>query len=253
VPAKELQRFSRLLAPGVQVFTPYGATECLPVSSIGSDEILGETRHQTDLGRGVCVGRAVPGLIVKIIRISDVPIPAWDKALEVERGEIGEIAVKGPHVTRVYFNRQEATAQAKIMDGSGGEFYHRMGDLGYLDAKGRIWFCGRKSHRVVTHQGTFFTIPCEAIFNTHPSVFRSALVGVKRGSETEPVICVELEPEAQANPEQLTAELRELAARQPHTRPIQRFVVHPGFPVDIRHNAKIFREKLAAWASRQKL
>jgi acyl-CoA synthetase (AMP-forming)/AMP-acid ligase II len=253
VPAKELQRFCRLLAPGAQVFTPYGATECLPVSSIGSAEILGETRRQTDLGRGVCVGRPVPGLIVKIIRISDVPIPAWDKALEAEPGEIGEITVKGPHVTRVYFNRQEATALAKIIDGPGEEFYHRMGDLGYLDAQGRIWFCGRKSHRVVARQGTCFTIPCEAIFNTHPSVFRSALVGVKRGSETEPVICVELEPEARVNPELLTGELRELAARHPHTRPIQRFLVHPGFPVDIRHNAKIFREKLATWASRQRL
>lgn len=251
VPAKELQRFCGLLAPGAQVFTPYGATECLPVSSIGSDEILGETRHQTDLGRGVCVGRPVPGLTVKIIKVSDAPIPAWDKALEAEPGEIGEIAVKEPHVTREYFNRPEATALAKIMAGPGGEFYHRMGDLGYLDAQGRIWFCGRKSHRVVTRQGTFFTIPCEAIFNTHPAVFRSALVGVKRGSETEPVICVELEPEAGAKPASLIAELRDLAAKHPHTRPIQRFLVHPGFPVDIRHNAKIFREQLAAWASRQ--
>lgn len=253
VSAKELQRFCCLLAPGAQVFTPYGATECLPLSSIGSDEILGETRRQTDLGRGVCVGRPVPGLIVKIIRISDVPVPAWDKALEVEPGQIGEIAVKGTHVTRTYFNRVEATALAKILDGPSGGFYHRMGDLGYMDAQGRIWFCGRKSHRVVTRQGTFFTIPCEAVFNTHPAVFRSALVGVKRGSETEPVICVEREPEARASHKTLTDELRELAANYPHTRPIQRFLVHPGFPVDIRHNAKISREKLAVWASRQGL
>jgi olefin beta-lactone synthetase len=253
VPAKELQRFTRLLAPGAQVFTPYGATECLPVSSIGSAEILGETRTQTDVGRGVCVGQPVPGLVVKIIRISDTPIPAWDKALELQPGEIGEIAVKGQHVTRSYFNLAEATALAKIMDGPGGGFYHRMGDLGYLDAQERIWFCGRKSHRVETSQGTFFTIPCEAIFNTHPAVFRSALVGVKRGAETEPVICVELEPGSRANLESLTAELRELAGKYPHTRSIQRFLVHPGFPVDIRHNAKIFREKLAIWASRQRL
>ena len=253
VSAKEIERFSRLLAPGAQVFTPYGATECLPLSSIGSDEILGETRHQTDLGRGVCVGRPVPGLLVKIIRISDVPIPAWDPALEVQPGEIGEIAVQGAHVTRTYFNRADATALAKIMDGPSGKFYHRMGDLGYQDAQGRIWFCGRKSHRVGTRQGTFFTIPCEAIFNTHPAVFRSALVGVERGGETEPVLCVELEPDARANLATLATELRDLAARHEHTRSIQRFLVHPGFPVDIRHNAKISREKLAAWASRQNL
>jgi acyl-CoA synthetase (AMP-forming)/AMP-acid ligase II len=253
VSAKELQRFCRLLAPGTQVFTPYGATECLPLSSIGSDEILDETRHQTDLGRGVCVGRPVPGLVVKIIRVTDEPIPVWDKTLEVKPGEIGEIAVKGAHVTRTYYKRADATALAKILDGPGGEFYHRMGDLGYIDGQGRIWFCGRKSHRVVTSQGTFFTIPCEAVFNTHPSVFRSALVGAKRGSETEPVLCVELEPEVRAEPASLGAELRDLAKRHPHTRAIQRFLVHPGFPVDIRHNAKISREKLALWASRQSL
>jgi acyl-CoA synthetase (AMP-forming)/AMP-acid ligase II len=251
VPAKELLRFSRMLSPGTQIFTPYGATECLPVSSIGSDEILGDTRHQTDLGRGVCVGRPVPGVIVKIISISDAPIPAWDPALELEPGSIGEIAVQGAHVTRIYHRREEATALAKIPAGPGSAFYHRMGDLGYRDAQGRIWFCGRKSHRVVTRQGTFFTIPCEAIFNTHPSVFRSALVGVTRRGEVEPVMCVELEPEVRTSPELLVAQLRDLAATHPHTRPIQRFLVHPGFPVDIRHNAKIFREKLALWAGKQ--
>ena len=252
VPAKELQRFTRLLPPGAQVFTPYGATECLPVSSIGTDEILGETRHQTDLGRGVCVGRPVPGLTVKIIKISDAPVPAWDKTLELAAGEIGEIVVKGGHVTRIYFNRPEATALAKITDGSGGEFYHRMGDLGYMDPDGRIWFCGRKSHRVVTRHATFFTIPCEAIFNTHPSVFRSALVGVDREGQTEPVMCIELEADVQTDREALIAELRDMAAKHTHTRAIQRFLVHPAFPVDIRHNAKIFRERLAVWASRQR-
>jgi hypothetical protein len=84
-------------------------------------------------------------------------------------------------------------------------------------------------------------------------VFRSALVGVKRGSETEPVVCVELEPEARTKLAPLKAELRDLATRHSHTRPIQRFLVHPGFPVDIRHNAKISREKLAVWASRKLL
>lgn len=257
VPARELARFSSLLPAGTQVFTPYGATECLPVSSIGSDEILGETRQQTDLGRGVCVGRPVPGLEVRIIRISDEPIPTWNPSLELQRGEIGEIAVQSPHATRIYFNRPEATALAKIQAGSGSApgpgFYHRMGDLGYVDERGRIWFCGRKSHRVVTRQGTFFTIPCEAIFNTHPAVFRSALVGVPRNGDVEPVICVELEPDARrgSGTESLNQELRELAMRHEHTRPIQRFLVHPAFPVDIRHNAKIFREKLAVWAARQ--
>lgn len=250
VPAKVIERFTRLLSPGAQVFTPYGATECLPVASIGSDELLGETRTQTEQGKGVCVGRPVPGLTVKIIRITDDPIPAWDDALELPPGEIGEIAVQGPHVTRAYHQRTEANALAKIPCGDIG-FFHRMGDVGYLDGRDRIWFCGRKSHRVVTRAGTLFTIPCEAVFNTHPAVFRTALVGVPCGDEVEPVLCVELEADARGiATEPIRAELAALAARFSHTRSIRRFLFHPAFPVDIRHNAKIFREKLAIWAAR---
>ena len=70
-----------------------------------------------------------------------------------------------------------------------------MGDVGYLDERGRIWFCGRKSHRVVTSDGTFFTICCEGVLNAHPQVFRTALVGVDRGAGIEPELCVEIDPE----------------------------------------------------------
>ena len=253
VPAKVIERFASMLSPGAQVFTPYGATECLPVANIGSDELLGETRHLTDQGRGVCVGMPVPGLTVKIIRLTDDAIPVWNDALCVATGEIGEIAVKGPHVTRTYHQRPEATALAKIADPSDDGFYHRMGDVGYRDERGRIWFCGRKSHRVMTRQGTRFTIPCEAVFNTHPAVFRSALVGVGRDGDIEPVLCVELETEARgANREQLRGELRALAEAHVHTQAIRTFLFHPAFPVDIRHNAKIAREKLALWAARQR-
>ena len=137
-----------MLAPGVQVYTPYGATEALPVACIGSDEILGETRQRTAAGAGVCVGRPVDGVEVAIIRISDEPIAEWSDDLLVPPGEIGEIVVHGPVVTREYFNRPEATALAKIA--APNDFYHRMGDLGYFDEQGRLWFCGRKSQRVVT-------------------------------------------------------------------------------------------------------
>jgi acyl-CoA synthetase (AMP-forming)/AMP-acid ligase II len=251
VSPKVLQRFTVLLPATAQVFTPYGATECLPVSSIGSDEILSETRYQTDIGRGVCVGLPVPGLTVKIIKISDEAIQNWDDSLELPPIEIGEIAVKGPHVTRSYYHRPEATASAKILDTRNGGFYHRMGDIGYRDERGRIWFCGRKSQRVITSHGTLFTIPCEAVFNTHPAISRSALVGVQRGDRTEPVLCLEREPSASISDENLRAELAALAAKHPHTKAISTFLFHSGFPVDVRHNAKIFREKLSVWATDQ--
>jgi acyl-CoA synthetase (AMP-forming)/AMP-acid ligase II len=250
VPAKVLARFAAMLSQSAQIFTPYGATECLPVASIGSDEILDETRHRTDAGAGVCVGRPVQELTAKVIRISDDPIETWSDALELQAGEIGEIAVRAAHATRTYFNLPAATALAKIQDAADGGFYHRMGDVGYFDRSGRLWFCGRKAHRVVTRRGTLFSIPCEGVFNAHPKVFRSALVGVRRNGITEPVLCVELEAGARSDSlESIREELRRLGTAHAHTRDINTVLFHPAFPVDVRHNAKIFREKLAKWAA----
>ena len=250
VPAAVMKRFSRMLQPGVEIFTPYGATESLPVCSIGSAEILGETRAMTDRGGGVCVGRPVASIRAEIIRITDDPITTWDDSLKVADGEIGEIVVQGPQVTSGYFKRPEADRLSKISDPSGG-FFHRMGDLGRRDDQGRIWFCGRKSHRVETSNGPLFTIPVEAIFNTHPSVFRSALVGIGPKGSQRPIICIELEKGITTSQEQLRTELLVLATAHPHTVSISTILFHPAFPVDIRHNAKIFREKLAIWAEEQ--
>lgn len=251
VPARTLGRFAAMLQGGAQVFTPYGATECLPVASIGSNEILGETSGLTETGAGVCVGRPVAGVVARIIRISDEAIAQWDDALEVPQGEIGEIAVRAGHATRMYFNLPEATALSKIPDPSGG-FYHRMGDVGYVDGQGRLWFCGRRAHRVVSPDQTRFSIPCEGVFNAHPKVFRTALVGVVRAGVMEPVLCVEMEKEAQdLSLSAVREELLVLGARHEHTRAIRTILFHPAFPVDVRHNAKIFREKLAVWAAKE--
>ena len=249
VAASVLERFTSLLNPGVQVFTPYGATEALPVCSIGSAEILETTRHITDAGGGVCIGRPVSGIRLEIIDISDDPIYSWHESLRVRVGKIGEIIVQGEQVTRGYYNRPESDHLSKIADPETGSFFHRMGDLGGQDEEGRIWFCGRKSHRVETESGPLFTIPCEAVFNTHPAVFRTALVGVGAAGALKPVLCVELEKEMKVDRELVRAELLSIAKDHIHTSAIETILFHPAFPVDIRHNAKIFREKLAVWAA----
>jgi acyl-CoA synthetase (AMP-forming)/AMP-acid ligase II len=248
VPAAVLERFSKLLSDDAQIFTPYGATEALPVCSIGSREILAETGRLTGAGHGVCIGRPVASISLKIIPISDTPIRAWSSDLPLPAGTVGEIAVRGPQVSSAYLNRPEATRLAKIPDADGG-IWHRMGDVGYLDEIGRVWFCGRKSHRVVTPQGTLFTIPVEGVFNTHPAVFRTALVGVNKHGTVQPALCVELEKRSgRKEHETIRRELLEIGRAYPHTREISEILFHPAFPVDIRHNAKIFREKLALWA-----
>ena len=249
VPPIVLERFSKMLSDAAQIVTPYGATECLPVASIGSREIISDTQFATREGRGVCVGQPLADLDVRIIRITDDPIAEWSDGLILPNGEIGEIVVQGANATREYYNRESSTRLAKIRGGSDGAFWHRMGDVGYLDDTGRLWMCGRKSHRVITGEGTLYTIPCEAIFNNHPEVFRSALVGVERAGTTEPVVCIELEAETPAGQrDRIRKELLELGAASDLTKSIETILFHPKFPVDIRHNAKIFREKLAVWA-----
>jgi acyl-CoA synthetase (AMP-forming)/AMP-acid ligase II len=251
-PARVLDEVARLLDPPAEIFTPYGATEALPVASIGSSEILQETRYQTERGAGVCVGRPVEGIEVRIIRISDEPIPSWTDDLEESDGTIGEIAVAGPVVTREYFRRPEATALAKIVDHARGTLFHRMGDLGYRDERSRLWFCGRKSQRVTLADATLYTICCEGVFNVHPEVARTALVGVSRNGGVIPVLCAE--PVRKLNRLQqsrVRSELLAQGARFSHTQRISTILFHPSFPVDIRHNSKIFREKLAVWAARK--
>ncbi|OGR72923.1 MAG: hypothetical protein A2X40_11095 [Elusimicrobia bacterium GWC2_65_9] len=245
MPVKVLERFQRMLSPGVEIQTAYGATEALPVALIGSAEALGETVVETAQGRGICVGRPVPGVEVSVIRIVDGAIAAWSDSLRACRGEVGEIVVKGPMVSRDYFRREEAAALAKIPDGAAVR--HRMGDLGHIDDQGRLWFCGRKSQRVRTQEGDLYTLPVEGVFNAHPDVKRTALVGVGR----EPVLCVEKEPGTKSTKEELTKELLALGARHEHTRRVKTVLFHPSFPVDIRHNAKIVREKLAVWAAQR--
>jgi len=250
VPAATLERMHQMLSPEAEIFTPYGATEVLPVASVGSREILSSTRALTDIGAGVCVGHVVAPNDVRIIEITDTPIAEWAEVRELPAGEIGEITVAGPTVTTSYIGRPEATRLAKINRDT--QIVHRMGDVGYFDAMGRLWFCGRKSHRVELPDGTLYSAPVEEVFNTHAAVFRSALVGVTIGGVRVPVLCIERDQESPSKnrmeERKLFDQLKAIGAKFEHTRGITRFLIHPGFPVDIRHNAKIGREKLAVWA-----
>jgi len=242
-----LARMTKMLSPEAQVFTPFGATESLPVASIGSHEVLEDTARGAATGRGVCVGKPVSGSVVRIIRITEDAIPVWSSELEVPVGTIGEITVRGPVVTHEYYGRPDATRLAKIRDGDA--VVHRMGDVGAFDEQGRLWMCGRKSHRVETKAGTVFTVPVEEVLNVHPSVHRTALVGVGERGSQRPILLIEREPDAQIADGDLAREVMALAGMHDVTRALTAFRVYPGsFPVDTRHNAKIEREALARWA-----
>jgi acyl-CoA synthetase (AMP-forming)/AMP-acid ligase II len=253
VPPHVLARMKACIAADGDVHTPYGATEALPVASISASEVLAETQHLWAQGNGTCIGRKFPGIDWRVIAMVDGPIAQWSQATPLPDGQIGELIVSGPVVTRQYVTRTAANALAKIADGS--RVWHRMGDVGTLDEQSRFWFCGRMAHRVRTAAGVMFTIPCEAIFNQHPAIYRSALVGVGTPGRQRPVIVAEPWPDRMprgpAARKQLLSELQQLARGNRLTQDIQDFLLHRAMPVDVRHNAKICREKLAVWAGRK--
>lgn len=249
VPAVTLQRLRDLVHEDAEIVTPYGATEALPIASIESREIISETGPASAKGKGTCVGSRFDGAQWRVIEITDERIDDIEQTTELPMGKIGELMVTGPMVTREYVVRADQNAMHKVADGE--RIWHRMGDVGYLDDQDRFWFCGRKAHRVVTPERTLFTIPCEAIFNSHPKVYRSALIGLGQKGQQTPVILIELDPEfSNLNPaerDSLSAELIALAERNPLTRRIKRVEIRTEpLPVDIRHNSKIFREQLTA-------
>lgn len=247
VPMDLHRRLACIIHPEGRLYTPYGATEAMPLTTTDS-LALAESWEQTRSGYGTCVGQPLPGIEIRVIRVTDEPIPTWSDDLCAPRGAIGELVVGGPVVSPAYPHRPEETSRAKIRHD--GRLLHRMGDLGRVDADGRVWFCGRKSHRIETRDGMLAPVPIENILNEHPGVFRAAVVGVGPPGAQRAVACIELEPGATFS-SRLGAELAGLLDRTCFTGVITRFLPHPAFPVDPRHNSKIRREELAVWAARK--
>ncbi|MEV6768942.1 fatty acid CoA ligase family protein [Nocardia sp. NPDC051030] len=241
-----------VLAEDARVYSGYGATEALPMATIESRELLGDLVEQAHDGKGVCVGKPALDVRARIIAITDDDLPTWADAearlagLAASRG-IGELVVAGPNVSTRYFWPESANRSGKIVDGE--TVWHRTGDLAWIDEEDRIRFCGRKTQRLETADGPMFTVQVEQVFNVVPGVARTALVGVGERGAQKPVLCVELEAGAdkKAVEERLTVRRSEFEIAEPVTA----FLFHPKFPVDIRHNAKIGREKLTVWAARQ--
>lgn len=249
VPATIIEMFSQMLNDDAVIHTPYGATEAVPVTDIQSSEILDETADMTAKGFGICVGRPINDIELKIIVIDDNPIYEWRDDLEVKTWEIGEIVVRSGHVSPCYYNNKKHDELCKIYDGN--SIWHRMGDLGWRDNEGRVWYCGRKGHRVITSAGELYTEPCEALFNNHSNVLRSALVGYGAKHGKVPVMCIETQTIMDDRQKrQLEQELREIASNNNITKNILHFMFVDKFPVDIRHNSKIYREQLAEMAEK---
>ena len=254
VPPRILEQVRTAMHDEGCMYTPYGATEALPIASIESRTVLNETASQTRLGAGTCVGNRFSGMRWRVIAIDDNPIESVDGAREMPTGEIGELMVCGAVVSTQYVTREDQNAIHKVRDGV--KVWHRMGDVGYLDQQDRFWFCGRKTHRVITGSRVFYTEAIEAIVNSNPEIYRSALIGTGDRFFQNPMVVVEpwpmRNPGRRLNNAALANAVVEQLSKNPLSEEIQRVVIYPKkLPTDIRHNSKIFREKLTEWANKK--
>lgn len=232
-----------------EVFANYGATEALPSTEMSAQEALAETFPLTDQGAGLCVGRPFEGVEIRIIRIVDGVIDSIDQTETLLDGEIGEILVRGKHISPGYYLEPESDRKNKVPDPNGQ--WHRLGDSGYIDEKKRLWTCGRVGQRVKAKEGAVFPLLAEPIFDAHPQVQRSGLVGVSRNGAEEPVICIQLKPEHKNSKQEIRKSLLESAASHQATRLVKHVLFIDKLPVDPRHNSKIERPALAKWATRK--
>ena len=235
VPVGLLRRVQALV-PHAELHTPYGMTEVLPVADITLPGI-----EAAGPGNGVCVGPPVPGVTIRL-----APLDALGRATGVltqEVGVTGEVLVEADHRKQRY-DRLWATERASSRDAG----HHRTGDVGHLDAEGRLWVEGRLVHVLSTPGGPLTPVGVEQRVETLPGVTSAAVVGVgPAGTQQVVVVLVPTEGVPVRRPlvtGDLAAAVREAAGVD-----VAAVLAVPRLPTDIRHNSKIDRAAVGAWAA----
>ena len=222
------EKWQKIL-PNGSTYTPYGATESLPISNISGEYILENTADLTLGGAGVCVGKAVPSVEVRIYNED-------------------EIIVSGDTTTKEYYNEPDATLNSKLT--IDGKLWHKVGDVGTIDEEGRIWFWGRTNHVIKLGNKKLYPVPCQTVFNQHEKIKRTALIGPSIDGEIVPSLAIELHDGKAELTDSLLEELIAIRDSYEFTKPIKHFFVKKSFPVDVRHNIKIDNIALCDWAEK---
>jgi len=190
----------------------------------------------------VCVGSPVPGAEVLVSALD--ADGAATGAPSAAPGVLGEVLVQAGHLKERY-DRLWLTDLAAERDTPPGR-WHRTGDVGHLDAQGRLWIEGRLGHVLRTVDGPLAPVGPEQRVERVAQVRRAAVVGVGPAGLQQAVAVVETVPGARRPglaPEALTA-----AVRAASSVALAAVLVVPRMPTDVRHNSKIDRACLAAWA-----
>lgn len=254
IPKSLHEMFEPILVNGTS-YTPYGATECLPVSHISWKELKETTLPKDFRHKAICIGSPVPETKLKVIRELGKGSFNFSQVEELPPFQVGEILVQGKQASPAYLENEEATKQAKIKDGE--SFWHRMGDLGFYDEEGKLWFCGRAAHKVTSLPSgqENFSLPCELVFNDHPEIKKTALICLDRGLEQEAALVIERrDKKTKLSPAEKKGFREELFKRQKsseNTKHLEKFYLHKNLPVDRRHNIKIDRKALSEHFSKK--
>jgi len=221
-----LQRLQRTM-PRARVAAVYGSTEAEPIADIDWNDISTDDLHEMFCGGGLLAGRPVPDIDLRIIENqwgrALAPVAAADFAgLCLSNRRPGEIIVHGGHVLGGYLGGV-GDDQTKWRVGDG--VWHRTGDAGYLDDRGRLWLLGRADAKVQDGRGILYPLAVECAASRIAGVRRCALMP----REGKRVLIVE----------PAGAVLEETLHRELAWAGIDEIRFLDRIPVDKRHNAKI--------------
>ncbi|RZT62160.1 acyl-CoA synthetase (AMP-forming)/AMP-acid ligase II [Microcella alkaliphila] len=229
------------LMPNAEPHTPYGMTECLLVTDITLDGIRASA---TAPDRGVCVGVPIGSNRVLISALDSGGRPVGPPASEP--GVLGEVVISARHLKSSYDRLWLTDRAAADNTPDDGGRWHRTGDVGHLDAQGRLWIDGRLPHVLTTADGPVAPVGPEQELERSGRVRRAAVVGVGPEGLRQAVAVVETVPAVSRPglaPADLAAELRALSSLS-----LVAVLTVPELPTDIRHNSKIDRRRLSMWA-----
>ncbi|UNX56406.1 AMP-binding protein [Georgenia sp. TF02-10] len=237
--------------PGADLRTPYGMTEVLPVTDVSLDQIRAAaaeaaTAAVPGAGGGTCVGTPVPGARVLVVPLDDAGRATGEPT--AAPGVTGEVLVTAPHLKDRYDRLWATQDHSATWPG-----WHRTGDVGHLDARGRLWIEGRLGHVISTADGVVTPVAVEDAVLGIPGVARAAAVGVGPGGAQQVVVVLETDPavhDGARRPWSLAPAGLARRVRAASPVPVAAVLRVPRVPTDVRHNAKVERARLAAWAGR---
>jgi acyl-CoA synthetase (AMP-forming)/AMP-acid ligase II len=232
----------KAIAPAIQIVVLYGSTEVEPIAHIEANEMLCDEAKQ----EGVNVGRISEDLDYKFIKIwrKDVKLGAmgWQE-WEVEKGKAGELVVSGAHVCENYYNNLEAFKSTKIKEAD-GKIWHRTGDVGVLDERGRLWLVGRVHNTIVRANEYLFPVYAEILLKRLDFVRQAAFLGMKDARLGEKTCAVFSLKEGFKSEDMKSYAAIIKSLFDENKIPVDEIKMVKEIPMDTRHHSKVEYSKL---------